>query len=213
MVGQNASLALVGRIPRKESHARTRERLVETAYRLFLADGYNATSLDKVAAEAGYSKGAVYSNFATKHELGLAVLDMLHRERAMALAEAVKHADSITDRLDAFARWADANIGDVGWTALVVEFATSHRHVPGVAQALATRRRELTAAIARLFEQQAAELGLELPVSPDDAAIQLLSLGIGLGVQRAFDPELSVHSLVDLLRSMIERSRPRDGCH
>ena len=79
----------MARITRKESHAQTRERLVETAHRLFLADGYNATSLDKVAAEAGYSKGAVYSNFATKHELGLAVLDVLHLERALSLAAAV----------------------------------------------------------------------------------------------------------------------------
>ena len=47
----------------------------------------------------------------------------------------------------------------------------------------------------------------ERPVSglmPDRDAVQLLSLGIGLGVQRAFDPDLSVASLVDLLRSLLE---------
>jgi AcrR family transcriptional regulator len=40
---------------------------------LFLRDGYAATSLEKVADEAGYSKGAVYSNFWNKDELCLAV--------------------------------------------------------------------------------------------------------------------------------------------
>ena len=198
----------MARITRKESHAQTREKLVETAHRLFMADGYNATSLDKVAAEAGFSKGAVYSNFATKHELGLAVLDVLHLERATSLAAAVLEAETVEDRLDAFSRWADANIGDVGWTALEVEFATSNRKVAGVNQALAGRRRELTAAIADLVEQQAADLGLTLPVPADQAAVQLLSLGIGLGVQRAFDPELPITSLVDLLRSLLERSTP-----
>ena len=196
----------MGRITRKESHAQTRERLVDTAHRLFLADGYNVTSLDKVAAEAGFSKGAVYSNFAKKHELGLAVLDVLHLQRAMSLGEAVMTAESVEDRLAAFAKWADANIGDVGWTALEVEFATSNRHVAGVNGALASRRRELTAAIADLIEQQAADLGLTLPLPAEDAAVQLLSLGIGLGVQRAFDPELPVTSLVDLLRSFLERA-------
>ena len=198
----------MGRITRKESHAQTRERLVETAHALFMSDGYNATSLDKVAAEAGFSKGAVYSNFATKHELGLAVIDVLHLERAHSLASAVTGAETVEDRLDAFGKWAEDNIGDVGWTALEVEFATSNRRVPGVNEALAGRRRELTAAIADLIEQQAAELGLELPLPAEDAAVQLLSLGIGLGVQRAFDPDLPVTSLVDLLRSYLERAAP-----
>jgi AcrR family transcriptional regulator len=198
----------VGRITRKESHAQTRERLVETAYQLFMSDGYNATSLDKVAAEAGFSKGAVYSNFATKHELGLAVIDVLHQDRAQSLASAVSDAETVDDRLDAFAKWAEENIGDVGWTALEVEFATSNRRVPGVNQALAGRRRELTAAIADLIEQQATDLEIELPVPAEDAAVQLLSLGVGLGVQRAFDPELPVSSLVDLLRSYLERAAP-----
>lgn len=198
----------MGRVTRKESHAQTRERLVETAHRLFLADGYNATSLDKVAAEAGFSKGAVYSNFATKHELGLAVLDLLHQERALSLAAAVAGTETADERIEAFARWAEANIGDVGWTSLEVEFATSNRRVKGINQALAARRRELTAAVADLIEQQAAELDLSLPVPANEAAVQLLSLGIGLGVQRAFDPELPVTSLVDLLRSLLDRSTP-----
>ncbi|MFE6649644.1 TetR/AcrR family transcriptional regulator [Nocardioides sp. NPDC057772] len=194
----------MGRITRKESHAQTRERLIETAHRLFLSDGYNATSLDKVATEAGFSKGAVYSNFSTKHELGLAVLDVIHQERALSLAGAVSGVETVEGRIDAFAAWAEANIGDVGWTALEVEFATSTRRVPGVNEQLATRRRELTSAVAGLIEQQAEDLGLRLPSPAEDAAVQLLSLGIGLGVQRAFDPDLSVASLVDLLRSLLE---------
>jgi AcrR family transcriptional regulator len=198
------------RLTRKESHAQTRERLVATAHRLFLADGYNATSLDKVAAEAGFSKGAVYSNFATKHELGLAVLDVLHLERAMSLASAVMGAETVEDRLEAFTKWADDNIGDVGWTALEVEFASSNRGVAEVSRALAGRRRELTAAIADLIEQQATDVGLRLPVPAEEAAVQLLSLGIGLGVQRAFDPDLPITSLVDLLRSLLERATPID---
>ncbi|TQL69641.1 TetR family transcriptional regulator [Nocardioides albertanoniae] len=196
----------MGRITRKESHAQTRERLVQTAHRLFLSDGYNATSLDKVAAEAGFSKGAVYSNFSTKHELGLAVLDVIHQERALSLASTVEGVDSVEGRIDAFAAWAEANIGDVGWTALEVEFATSTRRIPGVNQQLAARRRELTAAVAGLIEQQVTDLGLTLPSPAEDAAVQLLSLGIGLGVQRAFDPDLPVTSLVDLLRSLLERA-------
>jgi AcrR family transcriptional regulator len=194
---------------RQESHAQTRDRLVATAHRLFLADGFNATSLERVAAEAGYSKGAVYSNFATKPELGLAVLDVIHAERAMSLAAAVAVASSVDERMAGFARWAEENIGDVGWTALEVEFATSTRHLPGMRAELATRRRTLTAMVAALIEDQADQLGLELPMPAEDAAVQLLSLGIGLGVQRAFDPELPVRTLVDLLGRLIESATPQ----
>jgi len=193
---------------RQESHAQTRDRLVATAHRLFLADGYNATSLERVAAEAGFSKGAVYSNFATKPELGLAVLDLIHAERAMSLAAAVG-SGSVTEQVAGFARWAEENIGDVGWTALEVEFATSTRHLDGMRSELATRRRALTAMIAALIEDQADQQGLKLPMPAEDAAVQLLSLGIGLGVQRAFDPELPIRSLVDLLTRLIESATPR----
>ncbi|MFC4376960.1 TetR/AcrR family transcriptional regulator [Nocardia halotolerans] len=197
----------MARMTRKESHARTRERLVETAKRLFLADGYNVTSLEKVATEAGFSKGAVYSNFATKHELGLAVLDVVHVERAESLVDAMLSHDTMTERIEGFARWADANIGDVGWTALEVEFATSTRHLPEVRTELAQRRATLTAMLATVIRTQASQLGLELAMPAEDTALQLLSLGIGLGVQRAIDPELPVSAIVDLLRSQIAAAR------
>jgi AcrR family transcriptional regulator len=192
---------------RKESHALTRERLIETAKRLFLSDGYNVTSLDKVAAEAGFSKGAVYSNFATKHELGLAVIDVVHVERAQSLSEAVMGHDAMDARIEAFARWADENIGDVGWTALEVEFATSTRHLPEVRTELAARRRSMTALLGSLVQVQADEMGFELPIPAEDAALQLLSLGIGLGVQRAIDPEMPVRALVDMLRGLVDAVR------
>ncbi|HWU20308.1 MAG TPA: TetR/AcrR family transcriptional regulator [Nocardioides sp.] len=193
----------MARLTRKETHAQTRARLVETATRLFLADGFNATSLERVATEAGYSKGAVYSNFATKHELGLAVLDAVHATRAQTLAATVATVTTADARVEAFADWAERNIGDVGWTALEVEFATSTRHVPGISGELAARRRTVTDGVAALLELQAAELGIALRVPAADAAVHLLALGIGLGVQRAFDPDLPVTSLVDQLRAML----------
>jgi AcrR family transcriptional regulator len=198
----------MSRLTRKESHALTRERLIETAARLFLADGYNATSLEKVATEAGFSKGAVYSNFATKHELGLAVLDVIHLERALSIAAAVEGAQGVEDTVAAFEKWAEENIGDVGWTSMEVEFATSTRHMADVRSELAQRRRAITDLLGAVLEGHAEKLGLRLPVPTQDAAVHLLSLGIGLGVQRAFDPELPVRSLVDHLNRLIESATP-----
>src|SRR5689334_6664433 len=104
----------MARLTRKETHAQTRERLIETAKELWLETGYNATSLGQVAEAAGYTKGAVYSNFATKHELGLAVLEVVQEERVQAIASALLGTDTFAGRIAAFGRWAEENIGDVG---------------------------------------------------------------------------------------------------
>ncbi|MFC7616074.1 TetR family transcriptional regulator [Actinokineospora soli] len=59
---------------REESRTRNRAALVSTARELFLSDGYQATSIAKVAAESGFTTGAVYSNFDGKAQLALVVL-------------------------------------------------------------------------------------------------------------------------------------------
>jgi AcrR family transcriptional regulator len=62
------------RLTREESKARTRAELLRAASRLFLRNGYVATSLSDIAEEAALTKGAVYSNFESKEELFLALL-------------------------------------------------------------------------------------------------------------------------------------------
>ena len=63
------------RLSREEQKARTREDLLAAAGLLFAKQGFSATSVDDIAAEAHLTKGAVYSHFANKDELLLAVLD------------------------------------------------------------------------------------------------------------------------------------------
>lgn len=60
---------------RAERQRETRAALVEAALRVFARDGYHGASLEVIANQAGYSKGAVYSNFDGKAELFLAVMD------------------------------------------------------------------------------------------------------------------------------------------
>lgn len=60
---------------RQDQQQETRETLVAAARAVFAEAGYHAASLDVIAREAGYSKGAVYSNFAGKADLFLAVMD------------------------------------------------------------------------------------------------------------------------------------------
>jgi AcrR family transcriptional regulator len=193
----------VARLTRAESQARTREHVLDTAHELFLRDGFTATSIERVAEAAGYSKGAVYSNFVTKNELCLAVLDRIAMQQVAHIAAEMGDAPGIEDRLAGFARWAERHIGDSSWTALEVEFATANRRDVEVCEKLAHRRRTVTGILADLIRTQVRELGAAPGMPADTAALILLSLGIGIGVQRAFDPTVPVQPVIDLLRRFL----------
>lgn len=188
------------RLSRTESQARTREKLLATAEACFLRDGFAATSLEGIADAAGFSKGAVYSNFRNKNELCLAVLDAIRGQRAASLASAMEGAHTLEDRIGALESWAERNIGDRAWTALEVEVAVHASHDPALAKEIARRHQSFREGMIALVSAQSHEHGLALPLPAEDVAIALLSLGIGLGVQRAIDPSLSVRTLGKLVR-------------
>jgi AcrR family transcriptional regulator len=76
-------MSTTGGVPlRRPPRAEVRERLIEAASRLFARHGVHATTLDDVARAAGFSKGAVYSNFDSKADL---VTTLLRRETEAAL--------------------------------------------------------------------------------------------------------------------------------
>lgn len=190
----------MSRLSRAESQARTRRLLVETARMMFLRDGYAATSLEKVAEEAGFSKGAVYSNFGGKDDLCLAVLETIHAEVAEAVLGAFGDATTLDEALASFDVWAHARLGDPDWSALEAEFGARSRRDPALRRALEQRNLRIRMMIAGALRDACDRHGLTLAMAADDAAEALLSAGIGLGLQRAVDPGLSVHVLSDLVR-------------
>lgn len=190
------------RLTRAESQARTRERLIETARRLFVADGFLGTSLEKVAAEAGFSKGAVYSNFAGKFDLGFAVIQLIHDEQIARLRAALDGAETVEELLVGFAGWADASVGNEEWTMLELELVVGSRGQPALREQVADRRREIAGRFQQLLEEQRTKLGFELPMSLSEATTLAWTMGVGVGVQRTVDPDLPITPLVGLMRTI-----------
>src|SRR3954453_5514567 len=62
-------------VKREERRRRTRQDLLEAATRVFAARGFGGASIDDVAAEAGYTSGAIYANFAGKEDLFLSAFE------------------------------------------------------------------------------------------------------------------------------------------
>lgn len=209
MTAPAAPLSPPVRLSRAESQAQTRDRLVAKAREMFLRDGYASTSLERVAEEAGFSKGAVYSNFGGKDDLCLAVLDSIQGEVAEAVLSALDGAATFDEAITVFDMWAEARLGDPEWSALEAEFAARARRHPDVGQALLARDDALRTVIAGALERTCRTHGLT-PVMPvEDVAAALLSLGIGLGLQRSVNPALPVRVLSDVARALVGEERHR----
>jgi AcrR family transcriptional regulator len=186
----------MARMTRAESQAQTRAQLVATAKRLFFEDGYHPTSLEKVADAAGYSKGAVYSNFRNKDELCTAVLDEIRAERLGEVLEIIGRPDT-PSRTDALRDWAERVIGDPGWTSLEVEFAVHARRNEQLRTDLAARLHNILQMLTAGVES-ADNPDLKMP-GPQTATV-MLALGVGLGLLRSVDPSIPVIGLIDTLR-------------
>jgi len=184
------------RMSRAESQAQTRAQLVSTARQLFFEDGYHPTSLEKVADAAGFSKGAVYSNFRNKDELCTAVLDEVRGERLAEILDIMSKPDT-PSRIEALREWAERVIGDPGWTSLEVEFAAHARHNEPLRHDLASR---LTAILQMLTGAAESADGAAPQLPGSETAIVMLALGVGLGLLRSIDPAIPVDGLVDVLR-------------
>ena len=186
----------MARKTRVETQAKTRAQLVKTARQLFFDDGYRPTSLEKVADAAGYSKGAVYSNFRNKDELCTAVLDEVRAERFGEVVAMLATPDTPA-RIEALRDWSERVIGDPGWTSLEVEFAVHARANEELRTELAGRfdgiRQMLTAAV-----ESADSADLKMPGR--EAATVVLALGVGLGLLRTIDPSVPITGLIDTIR-------------
>lgn len=200
---QPQSRALPPRQSRAERQAQTREKLIAVARELFIADGYAATSLDKVAEAAGFSKGAVYSNFSGKEELCMEVIDAIHAELLLGVVEAFSAETDFDGRIEAFSRWARTQLGNPFETALEAEFSAAARNSAYVAEQLRNRHRAITAEISRLLRKVVEEAGHDIAFDPDKAAVALLSLGIGMGAMRSLDARLDVDIVGETIRTLM----------
>lgn len=191
---------------RAERQAETRKALVECARAMFLDIGYAATSLDKVAVEAGYSKGAVYSNFDGKEELCLEVLDSIHREKVRGVAKIFAGGGDLESQIDRFVHWAQDELVDSRWTALEFEFAAVAGKNPWVADQLVSRHREISELVRLLVVEISQKFSLRGIDSADRTATALFSMGIGLGALRSLDPKVDMNTFGDMVRTMIRAS-------
>jgi AcrR family transcriptional regulator len=203
------------RLTRPEQQAQTRARLIEAAAKVFGRRGFQAASVEEIAEQAGYSHGAVYSNFDGKGELFLAVFEEYMAERVRELAQtqaALPDDASLEARARALAdQWMDRLARDRESLSLHVEFIAHADRDPELAKRFASRSAAMRQALSRYIVQYQQEAGAELAMPADDLALVLRALGIGLAVEWLVSPDAVRHDLYgDFVELLVSLMRERD---
>src|SRR5436309_2296493 len=104
--------------------AMTRRHLLDAAAIVFAEQGFHGATLDQVAATAGFTKGAVYSNFASKDDLFLELLDDRISRQLAVLVEVMESDGSEPDRFGRARQLLRSGtfFWDDAWSALYLEF-------------------------------------------------------------------------------------------
>lgn len=203
----------VQRLTRVESRDRTRTLLIQAARRVFLRHGYHAATLDTVAEEAGFTKGAVYSAFDSKADLFLAVLD----ERVASRVREIESVDSTATpgaHAEALARQFVAAIEhDPQWSAVVIEFWAHASRDHDLRERFAARHSALRRAFADVFEAMAQRTGRPLAFDADHLATVGLALGNGFALEAMtggqVDGDLFPQVAAVLMTALAEGTDPR----
>ena len=179
------------RLTRPERRERTRGDLLAAARTVFERHGFHRASLDQIADEAGYTKGAVYSHFpGGKDALFLAVLDRHIDERVPTYAEIILSQDSFEASLRAIARPLVAlGAKDPGWTPLLVEFWTHASHDADLRAAVQERNDRQMRAIAALIDDLAARHGVTYALPTVEVVRGSSALARGMGLERLVSPD------------------------
>jgi AcrR family transcriptional regulator len=166
---------------RDEQRARTRRELLDAAASTFARQGYHATSVDEVAEAAGYTKGAVYSNFSSKEELFLELLDR-QIDQAVAVVEDIFARSEPQDRPRLLGELHDEiQVLDRDWYLLETEFLLYAARNASVRDRVADRQRRTRERLTDLVSTHLEDLGIDAPaVAAEDAAQLLMAAADGL---------------------------------
>lgn len=178
------------RLTRDQRRDKTRRELLDAAASVFPRHGYHGTSLDEIAEEAGYTKGAVYSHFKNKEDLFLALVD--ERQGAMVeqfFAAAQSDSPGSTTRIAAIGDvYRHLNPTEDEWILWNEFFLYSLRH-PDLREKLRNDGIVALAGVTSMVEHMYAEEGVELPIPAETLARIYIAIFDGLARQRVLGPE------------------------
>jgi AcrR family transcriptional regulator len=189
---------------RSAEQGTSREQLLGAASRVFARSGYRDASMDEIAAEAGYSKGALYWNFESKEELFFALLDEVDDRLRVLLTMA---ASAPVDR-DVTAELSRALIAVLeqnrNMVLLFHEYSAMAVRDARLGERHAKRNAMLRKELGRAIEARFEALDVPLTMSAERLATVVIALVDGLSSERLTEPGAVPEDLFGEVLSLIE---------
>jgi AcrR family transcriptional regulator len=179
-----------GEFDRSGRRARTRARLLQAAARVYARRGFDGATLDEVAEEAGFTKGAVYDHFGGKENLLLALLD---EHLSAQIAEQIGLFDTSTETAErpraGADRWMRELVEDPVAFRLLVETWVRAQRGGELAPRVVAGMDAWRATLRSFGAQRGSDQEAEVPeVLLEQVANLMLALGLGLGMIKLIDP-------------------------
>jgi AcrR family transcriptional regulator len=184
-----------------------RDRILDAASKVFAAEGFAGATIDAIGHTAGFTKGAVYSNFGSKDELFLALLDREFELRGEQIATALETGGDTAAAARALSRSVlDSVHSHADYYVLFVEYWLRAVRDPEVRERLIARRRAAAADQADNFAESAAAVtsGRQLA----DLAQLVVTINLGIAMEEVLrpgtiDPDLLANLITSLLDSVV----------
>lgn len=182
-------------VSRRQDRAETtRARLIRAAEKIFARDGFEAAKLEEIAAEAGYTRGALYANFSSKEDLFFALLEGEVSYRINHVEHLMQDIPDPQAKLQAFREFFLTLCQDRRWSLLSLEFKLFAVRHPEVRTRLAAMNRRLLGPRVGILQDIFEGSGSRLPVSPNAAAISLSAVTNALSLEHMVDRGLMPES-------------------
>jgi AcrR family transcriptional regulator len=189
---------------REQSKANTRERLLAAARSVFARCGFHGASVEEIASEAGFSTGALYSNFDGKEDLFLVLMEREIDEHAREIADAVRARASISERATGGARqWMTMIERDTELLLLFTEFWAYGVRDLSVRPKVAARFAQVRVLLTQLIADGVREFDLELDIPAEHLAVAIDALADGIARQKLADPEAVPDDLMGRVLSIM----------
>ena len=170
---------------RRRPRAETRAALLDAAARVIARRGFHGASVEAVSGEAGFSTGALYSNFKSKEDLFLALYEERIQRRRREIRNAVGRAGgeaaglaAATDDVAESLRW------EREWFLLYFEFALHAARDPAFARRFESVREDGLAELAGGLGEALGHAGIDAQLPLDQLAQAIRALTYGLALDR-----------------------------
>ena len=197
------------RPPREE----VRRRLLDAGASVFAERGLEGASVEEIAETAGFSRGALYSNFQDKYELFLALANREDRRIVGEIAALAAEQSSPAGFFDALRRRGVRQKPEARqWGILSMELWLYAMRTPEVRTLLAERQATLRTMFGAAIEAEFGSRGWSVPLPADQVGAVVLALDEGLMLQEQLDPDaLPPSFFIDVLAALSQSMiRPPD---